>query len=300
MHVLKEIHIANVDKWDTAKAKDFVGTTNKLKDSEDDGKTHDNDLFINEEVKITEYAPSVFEYVKKMDNITPDMIKKSLSTEANHKSVFKAKESAGKSGSFFFFSYDRQFIIKTMNANEKKVFIAALPTYLKHLSTYPQSLIARIYGIFTVEMEDMEAVDLLLMANAAHCGPDIENVYDLKGSIVNRNVPHWSEKTDCLKDVNLLEQVKEKRHVNFIRKDMRKIMRMMFKDVKYLNSRNLMDYSLLLIIENNPEAADYYRKSSLKRKMSEKSDNLSGLAGANREPRMTEAEGMSKSFNQKS
>ena len=168
MHVLKEIHIANVDKWDTAKAKDFVGTTNKLKDSEDDGKTHDNDLFINEEVKITEYAPSVFEYVKKMDNITPDMIKKSLSTEANHKSVFKAKESAGKSGSFFFFSYDRQFIIKTMNANEKKVFIAALPTYLKHLSTYPQSLIARIYGIFTVEMEDMEAVDLLLMANAAH------------------------------------------------------------------------------------------------------------------------------------
>jgi hypothetical protein len=42
-----------------------------------------------------------------MDHITPEMIITSLSTEENHKSVFKAKESAGKSGSFFFFSYDR-------------------------------------------------------------------------------------------------------------------------------------------------------------------------------------------------
>ena len=79
----------------------------------------------------------------------------------------------------------------------------------------PKSLIARIYGIFTVEMEDIEPVDLLLMANAAHCGPNIENVFDLKGSIINRNVEIWSENTDCLKDVNLIELVKEKKFLNF-------------------------------------------------------------------------------------
>jgi len=75
----------------------------------------------------------VFQTVKFMDKITADMIRESLSTEKNHKSVFKAKESAGKSGSFFFFSFDRRFIIKTMNASEKKVFIDALPDYLMHL-----------------------------------------------------------------------------------------------------------------------------------------------------------------------
>lgn len=129
--------------------------------------------------------------IKSMDNISADMIKISLSTEKNHKSVFKAKESAGKSGSFFFFSFDRKFIIKTMNSSEKAVFIDSLPTYLQHLRNNPNSLIARIYGIFTVQMEDIEPVDLLLMANAAHCGPTIENVFDLKGSIVNRNVLEW-------------------------------------------------------------------------------------------------------------
>ena len=123
-HILKEIEIHNVAKWDSAKAKDFI--SNKVtteKKNSIDGKAQAaegaKDLSINEEVKITEYAPSVFKTVKFMDQITPDMIKHSLSTEKNHKSVFKAKESAGKSGSFFFFSFDRRFIIKTMNASEK-------------------------------------------------------------------------------------------------------------------------------------------------------------------------------------
>jgi len=252
-HILKEIEIRNVAKWDSAKAKDFISNKYGAANNEKSLVEEEKDLSINEEVKITEYAPSVFKTVKYMDHITPDMIKESLSTEKNHKSVFKAKESAGKSGSFFFFSFDRRFIIKTMNASEKKVFIAALPTYLQHLRANPKSLIARIYGIFTVEMEDIEPVDLLLMANCAHCGPNIENVFDLKGSIINRFVPEWNEPGDCLKDVNLLEIAKEKKFLNFQRTDMREIMKMMFKDIKYLNSRNLMDYSLLLIIENNPE-----------------------------------------------
>jgi len=81
--------------------------------------------------------------------------------------VFKAKESAGKSGSFFFFSYDRKFLIKTMNNRELAVYLNALPKYMYHLRDNPNSLIARIYGIFTVRMENLVAVHLLLMANSA-------------------------------------------------------------------------------------------------------------------------------------
>jgi hypothetical protein len=38
----------------------------------------------------------------------------SLSPKFNRDAVFKAGEGAGASGSFFFFSHDRKFIIKTM------------------------------------------------------------------------------------------------------------------------------------------------------------------------------------------
>ena len=195
--------------------------------------------------------------VKQMDGITCEMIRESLSTDANNKAVFKAKESAGKSGSFFFFSFDRKFIIKTMNSSEKKVFIDALPSYLVHLKQNPNSLIARIYGIFTVEMEDIEAVDILLMANCADCGRMIENVFDLKGSEVNRKVDEFSNATNCLKDINLLTIAREKKFLNFMRPDMRSIMKQMFKDIKFLNTHNLMDYSLLLVIEINPKCELY-------------------------------------------
>ena len=90
-----------------------------------------------------------------------------MNPELNREQVFKAKESAGKSGSFFFFSYDKKFLIKTMNNNELKVFLAAIPTYLFHLKSNPNSLVARIYGIFTVMMEDIVPVHLLLMSNSA-------------------------------------------------------------------------------------------------------------------------------------
>jgi len=137
-------------------------------------------------------------------------------------------------------------------------------------------LIARIYGIFTVEMEDIQPVDLLLMANCAHCGSNIENVFDLKGSFVNRKVDDWSDATDCLKDINLLEITREKKFLNWQRPDMREIMKMMLKDVKFLNLHNLMDYSLLLIIENNPAYEDYkqHKDSGQLKKSFLRSSNL--------------------------
>ena len=42
----------------------------------------------------------------------------SLSPKFNREAVFKAGEGAGRSGSFFFFSHDRKFIIKTMTDAE--------------------------------------------------------------------------------------------------------------------------------------------------------------------------------------
>jgi len=37
-------------------------------------------------------------------------------------------------------------------------------------------------------------------------------------------------------------------------------MRMMQKDIKFLNKHNLMDYSLLLLIENNPDFVNIANK----------------------------------------
>jgi len=90
----------------------------------------EDSLQINEQVKISEYSPSLFEVVREMDNVASKDILGSLDAAKNRQQVFKAKESAGKSGSFFFFSYDRRFLIKTMNNSELEVFINCLPDYV--------------------------------------------------------------------------------------------------------------------------------------------------------------------------
>jgi len=119
--------------------------------------------------------------------------------------AFKAGESQGKSGSFFFFSHDRKFIIKTMNDSERETFFKLFESLNKHLGRHPDSLLARIYGIFTVQMEDIVPVHLILMGNTLKGKPEL--VFDLKGSIINREVKGSLKGT--LKDVNLLKLCKE-------------------------------------------------------------------------------------------
>ena len=65
--------------------------------------------------------------------------------------AFAAGEGAGKSGSFFFATYDSKYLIKTMKSSEKKAFLDILDNYVLHLRRNPDSLITRIYGIFTIK-----------------------------------------------------------------------------------------------------------------------------------------------------
>ena len=94
-----------------------------------------------------------------------------------------------------------------MYDDELKVFLEALPDYFEHLRNNPNCLLARIYGVFKVKMEDLVPVNLLLMANTIRCqsSSSIMNVFDLKGSVVNREVKMTKKlkPTSTLKDLNM-------------------------------------------------------------------------------------------------
>ena len=69
----------------------------------------------------------------------------------NKEQMSTVKESEGKSGSFFFFSHDGRFLIKTISNNELNTMIGRfMETYLKYMTENNDSLIARIYGIYTI------------------------------------------------------------------------------------------------------------------------------------------------------
>lgn len=106
---------------------------------------------------VTEYAPDVFAYLRNMDFPQSDynaeeIFKQSLNPEDNKDMVFKAGESQGKSGSFFFFSKDMKFIIKSMTDSDFNAFMRIFRFYFREVNDRPDSLLARIYGIYSIQM----------------------------------------------------------------------------------------------------------------------------------------------------
>ncbi len=78
--------------------------------------------------------------------------------------IFKAGEGAGRSGSFFFFSHDDRFIVKTMSQSELNLLVnKLLPSYCEHM--LEPSLMAKILGVFTVKSAQIHAIHLMLMEN---------------------------------------------------------------------------------------------------------------------------------------
>ena len=74
--------------------------------------------------------------------------------------------------------------------------------------------------------------------------------------MVNRIVPGKDfAPTKTLKDLNLLAIKEGNIMLRFSKKDRIQIMESLKKDLQLLSIYNMMDYSLLLCVENNPEYA---------------------------------------------
>lgn len=67
------------------------------------------------DIKVTSYSHRVFQSLRVNDGFTSERIQSALDLEKNIQNIKKAKESLGASGSFFFFSYDKTLVIKTIS-----------------------------------------------------------------------------------------------------------------------------------------------------------------------------------------
>ena len=178
----------------------------------------------------------------------------SLSPKFNRDMIFKAGEGAGRSGSFFFFSHDRKFVVKTMTKAELNLVKRMMPNYYTYLSTNPDSLISKILGIFTVEAESFSTVHIMLMENTVRLKDPkrLKFIFDLKGSTVDRLVTGKPDSSATLKDVNFI--LTKKRYPNLTTLDSKsnaKLIENMRNDVIFLKSFSLMDYSMLIAIETS-------------------------------------------------
>lgn len=122
-------------------------------------------LLLKRNVVIKQYAPEVFKAIRALDEIENKDLIASLDPSKNISSIQKSGEGAGASGSFFFFTSDKRFTMKTMSIKEINHLLRVLPQYYEHVDSFKHSFIAKIYGIFTVRIDKFEPIHVMIMQN---------------------------------------------------------------------------------------------------------------------------------------
>ena len=202
-------------------------------------------------IEVVEYAPKIFKFLR---NLEGEDIKKMIKAflPSNNKSGIK--ESEGRSGNLFINTYDKQYMLKTINSKEMDLLKSKLLFQMcQYLKNNKDSLISRLYGLFKIKMSSgilkEEELYIILMKNVFGTF-DKENIivkYDLKGSTLNRKVEKikgQKVQPNVLKDINFAEDEKV---IKVSKKYSEKLSRIINKDAEFLYQQQIMDYSLLVI-----------------------------------------------------
>ena len=95
--------------------------------------------------------------------------------------------STGKSGSFFYYTADSKYMLKTIHHTEFLRLKHILKLYYEHILKNPQTLITRFFGLHKIKYKDdssnsFQRVYFIIMANVFNTKRVINVRYDLKGS----------------------------------------------------------------------------------------------------------------------
>ena len=164
------------------------------------------------------------------------------------------KFTEGKSGSFFYFTREFKYIIKTVTDKEEKFLQKIAYRYYDHMKNNPNSLIVRFFGLHKVRLaREQRFISVVVMENIFHT-PDqfkMHKRYDLKGSRVGRRSVKKTSKMrreykGTLKDLDLGDK---KIHVGADSKG--RLLDQLRRDIEFLVHCKIMDYSLLLGIHHH-------------------------------------------------
>jgi hypothetical protein len=76
-----------------------------------------------------------------------------------------------------------------MHKHEKVALLKMLDSLMKHYEDNPNSLIAKVFGVYSIETKLYASMDFLVMQNVSHNlqFDSLKVTFDLKGSSYNRN-----------------------------------------------------------------------------------------------------------------
>eukprot|EP00742_Colponemidia_sp_Colp-10_P009217 GILJ01010035.1.p1 GENE.GILJ01010035.1~~GILJ01010035.1.p1 ORF type:complete len:840 (-),score=150.67 GILJ01010035.1:293-2812(-) len=224
-------------------------------------------------VRFIDYAPMIFRRLRETFGIDADSYLSSIGPEqllANlmlgNLSSLSELCSTGKSGSFFYFSADGNYMLKTVSREESKFFRTILPDYYAHMLKYPDTLMTRFLGLHVLRPSKKDnfkvhKLHFVVMANVFNTDLEIHRRFDLKGSWVGRftapDAPSRNDPTVALKDLDL-----NNTKVVLGEGRRNRILEQIEIDCAFFESHSIIDYSLLLGFHHVSDSETVHREGS--------------------------------------
>ena len=202
--------------------------------------------------KFKDYSPWVFRHLRGIFGLDPADYLMSLTS----KYILSELGSPGKSGSFFYFSRDYKYIIKTIHHAEHKLLRRILRDYYAHVKDNPNTLISQFYGLHRVKIAYGRKIHFVVMNNLFPPHRDIHQTFDLKGSTIGRDLKEdllTNNPRATLKDLNWLRR---DMHLEFDQRLRQIFIEQLQRDVALLQRLKIIDYSLLVGIHDLEKGND--------------------------------------------
>ena len=219
--------------------------------------------FNNFKFKVKSFCPFVFHHIRFIDRISTQDIINSLDPKKNLKMLKKLKVTGGRGDNCISTTWDHKFLIKTIDDNEKNLFINKMLEEYHCRMRDKQSTLSHVYGVFRIELNDKGESNVILQKNMdeLELGPNILT-FDLKGSTVDRQSIKKEDlildkeelmtkyKNIVLKDVDL-SIIDMKIELNISKGKI--LLNSIFNDSLFLEKFGVTDYSLLIFVYNYSE-----------------------------------------------
>lgn len=186
------------------------------------------------------YSPQVFGEIRAYFGISNPEFMHYLTGRAR----FTRGKSKGKSGSYFLFSADRRFLLKSLSKSELLLLCQLLPEYYAHMIQNPHTLLPRFFGIYKIDLPS-GTVFLACMNNVFDSALKVHKVFDLKGSKAGRKATETEKQSSSVvyKDIDWIEQ---KLRIGCGKERKLQLCEQLAKDCGFLRDHGIMDYSLLV------------------------------------------------------
>uniref|UniRef100_A0A8C6U7H6 Phosphatidylinositol-4-phosphate 5-kinase like 1 n=1 Tax=Neogobius melanostomus TaxID=47308 RepID=A0A8C6U7H6_9GOBI len=183
-------------------------------------------------------AAPVFQFLRQSLHISEEQFMNTLCSEENYLQFI----SNSKSKADFFITHDKRFFLKTQSRREVKFLLNKLQPYVSHLDKFPHSLLVLFHHDLTDVFNVLQKY-FIVMQSVFFPDERIDVRYDMKGCEVGRWTDPGTRETQVikvLKDNNFQGQ-----HISLgAEKDW--FLEQVRADTEFLQSLNVLDYSLLL------------------------------------------------------